>query len=365
MRIKKYIAENYVKALKNVKQELGEDALVLSTRSIKYDPSNGGPQNASMVEITAAMEREDLKEKTVTSTFEKNTNLPTVFEEHDEIGELHTLIRSLVPQTERAKSIGLHNGQLKMFQKLTQNGINEQLAALAFKQINRYGKKETSIPIPLEEQLGKLMKKGVRCGGPISLNEWGPKIVALVGPTGSGKTTTIAKLGAEFALKQKKKVAFISLDTFRLGAVEQLQIYGDLMQVPVEVAADQKDFNQLIEDHSDKDLILIDTMGRNNKDVQYCEELIEIFKTVSNIEIHLVQSVTSQEQVMEKTIKQFSGLNVDRLLFTKLDEGVNFGLLFNVSVRFKVPFSYFTTGQRVPEDIEIAGQTKVIRLIFN
>ena len=105
------------------------------------------------------------------------------------------------------------------------------------------------------------MKGAVKCEGPIQLESVGPKVVALVGPTGAGKTTTIAKLAAQFALQQNKKVAMISLDTYRMGAWEQLESYGELMQVPVSLAADRREFVRILQEHQDRDIILVDTMG--------------------------------------------------------------------------------------------------------
>jgi flagellar biosynthesis protein FlhF len=186
-----------------------------------------------------------------------------------------------------------------------------------------------------------------------------------VGPTGVGKTTTLAKVAADYAIRKNKKVALVSLDTYRLGAVDQLQIYGDIMNLPVEVASGKSELREIVNKHSDKDLILIDTTGRSHRDKEYSQQLKEIFDAVGGVETHLVLSVTAQEKLFSTTYQQFLPLGVDRVLFTKLDEGLNFGALFNFSVRNRVPLSYFTVGQNVPEDLEIAGPDKVISLIFN
>jgi len=191
------------------------------------------------------------------------------------------------------------------------------------------------------------------------------KRVALVGPTGAGKTTTLAKLAADFSLRQKKKIALISLDTFRLGAFDQLRIYADIMKVPVEMAFDKNDFWKAVKKHADKDIVFIDTMGRNHRDLEYSRDLKEIFDTVGGVETHLVASVGTQEKIIQQSWRQFADLGIHRALFTKMDEGLSFGSLFNFSLRTRVPFSYFTTGQRVPEDIEVASGNRVISLIFN
>jgi flagellar biosynthesis protein FlhF len=160
-------------------------------------------------------------------------------------------------------------------------------------------------------------------------------------------------------------VALVSLDTYRLGAVDQLQIYGDIMQLPVEVAGGKNELHEIVNKHSDKDLILIDTTGRSHRDKDYSRHLKEIFDAIGGVETHLVLSVTAQENLFSKTYQQFLPIGVDRVLFTKLDEGLSFGSLFNFSVRNRVPLSYFTAGQNVPEDLEVAAPAKVISLIFN
>ena len=165
--------------------------------------------------------------------------------------------------------------------------------------------------------------------------------------------------------RQKKKVALISLDTFRVGGIEQLQIYGDIMGIPVETAQDRLSFEECMKRHSDKDVVLIDTMGRCHKDHSYSTQLSEVFEGLDEVETHLVLSLGSNEKQFMKSHKQFSPLGINRVLFTKIDEGLSFGSILNFSLRTRLPLSYFTTGQRVPEDIEVAVQNRVIRLIFN
>ena len=168
-----------------------------------------------------------------------------------------------------------------------------------------------------ESYLSEVMKGAVKCEGPIRLESTGPKVVALVGPTGAGKTTTIAKLAARFALQQKKKVALVSLDTYRMGAWEQLESYGELMQVPVSLAADRNEFARILQEHQDKDIILVDTMGKSHRDLDYCKRLKQVLEAAPQVEVHLVQSATSQESVVTECFKQFAPLGIDRVVFTK------------------------------------------------
>jgi flagellar biosynthesis protein FlhF len=251
---------------------------------------------------------------------------------------------------------------LALFKRLVDNGVHEKLAAKMFEKINAAA---AGNPLDDERSMGELLKRAITCRGSIAPTPGYPKVVALVGPTGVGKTTTIAKLAAHYAINERKRVALASLDTYRIGAVEQLRVYGDIMRLPVEAASGQKDFRKVLSKHSDKDLILVDTTGKCHRDHAHAGQLAEVLKMSGPVETHLVLSVTLQEKILEQAHKQFAPLNVDGVLFTKLDEGMSFGSMLNFTLQTRLPFTYLTTGQRVPEDIEVAAHDRVIRLIFN
>ncbi|NMC74290.1 MAG: AAA family ATPase, partial [Geobacteraceae bacterium] len=216
----------------------------------------------------------------------------------------------------------------------------------------------------LGRRLKDAVETSVKCSGPIKLKKGGPRIVALVGPTGVGKTTTIAKLAAHFTVARKAKIALVTLDTFRVGAVEQLKTYSRIMGVPLEVASTQKELEKAIALHEDKDLILIDTVGRSPRDSETIQSLREMLSSASAIEIHLCVAATTRERELRSIVDSFSVLPVKRLLFTKLDESSSFGSIINLHLEKKVPLSYFTKGQRVPEDIEAATGKKVAELVL-
>jgi len=351
MRIKKFTAKNYADALEQVKRELGEDALIMSTRSIKPESPLSGRSVANKVEITAAIE------------FEEPVSVEDELDLNEGDGlDMKSLIFNLLSEKGQSQTLGLKSSQFETYSHLVENGLDEQLASKILKKsISENDEK----PAKEKVRAKNLMKKVIPFEGEINLGNDGPKMVAFVGPTGVGKTTTIAKVAADYAIRKNKKVALISLDTYRLGAVDQLQIYGDIMQVPVEVAGSKYELREIVNKHSDKDLILIDTTGRSHRDKDYSRQLKAIFDAVGGVETHLVLSVTAQENVFSMTYQQFLPIGVDRVLFTKLDEGLNFGSLFNFSVKNRVPLSYFTSGQNVPEDLEVAAPDKVISLIFN
>jgi len=362
MRIKKILAKNYTEALTKVKNELGEDALIISTRSLKSDTTLGGAGNSGMVEITAAFEPSEKNQNAGLNGMTRNTE-SSPFKEDDL--DLKALIFTLLTRTERAQSLGLKSHQFETYSKLVEGGLSERLACKIIEKAS-VGKLAGNIgPQSGLQGIRNLMKRVLHCKGEIELDGQGTKKVVFVGPTGAGKTTTIAKLAADFALRQKKKVVMATLDTYRMGAVDQLRIYGDIMRVPVETAENRSELKAIVQKHADKDLLLIDTAGKSHMEKAYSGQLNAMLKDLSNVETQLVLSVTAQEKIFQESVKQFSPLGIDRVLFTKMDEGRSFGPLFNFSLRTRIPFSYFTMGQRVPEDIEVANRDKVIKLIFN
>ena len=362
MQVKKFVADNYSKALSCIKKEMGDDALILTTRSIRKQSDWDG-SSASKVEITAAI---DSSPNNVQSEMKMEVPETTCkFSDFDEQIEpdIKSLLCSLLSQTERAQALGLKSHQLELFSQLTANGVNEKISA---KILSKPSVASKGNDVSLKTQLVETMNRIIVCRGGIQVpNGRLPKKVVLVGPTGAGKTTTIAKIAADLAYRQQKKVALISLDTFRIGGIEQLDIYGNIMKIPVEAVHDQVELEECVQRHSDKDVILIDTTGRCHKDRTYPVQLSEVFEKMAEVETHLVLSMGSHEKQFFESFKQFSLLGINRVLFTKLDEGLNFGAMLNFSVRSRLPLSYFTTGQKVPEDIEVAAQDKVIRLIFN
>ncbi len=204
----------------------------------------------------------------------------------------------------------------------------------------------------------------VKCTGPVKMKKAGPRIIALVGPTGVGKTTTTAKLAAMYAMNKGASVALVTTDNFRVGAIEQLRTYSKIMGVPLEVASTQKEMAKVLEAHGDKDLILIDTAGRSPKDQERLEELKGILEMNSDIETHLCLSATTKDKELHEAIRRFGTLPVSRLLFTKIDESESLGCIINLQMRSKLPLSYLTNGQMVPEDIVVASPRRLANLVM-
>ncbi len=190
------------------------------------------------------------------------------------------------------------------------------------------------------------------------------RIIALIGPTGVGKTTTLAKLAATAKLRRGRRVGLITTDTYRIAAVEQLRTYADIIGLPLTVVSSPGEMRPAIEAMSDLDEILIDTAGRSQHDQQRLTELRTYLDEADPHEIHLVLSSVASEAVLERAVDNFAPLGPNRLIVTKLDEAVNFGVLLAVVKRLGVGLSYVTTGQEVPDHIEPGKPDRLARMIL-
>jgi flagellar biosynthesis protein FlhF len=212
----------------------------------------------------------------------------------------------------------------------------------------------------LSETLGRLIK----FAGTLKLKKNSPRIIALVGPTGVGKTTTTAKLAAMYALNKGNKVALITMDIFRVGAVEQLKTYSRIMGIPLEVASTPKELEKAVEKHAACDLIFIDTAGRSHKDKEKLDEMKNFLEDKIPMEVYLCLSATTKDRELEEILKRFKIFQISKVVFTKIDECESFGNMVNLLMKDNLQIAYFTTGQRVPEDIEIATPAKLADMIF-
>lgn len=191
----------------------------------------------------------------------------------------------------------------------------------------------------------------------------GQRVVALIGPTGVGKTTTIAKIAANFCLIGNKGVGLVTVDTYRIAAVEQLKTYAEIIGIPVQVAYSPRELQDSIAKMQDRDLILIDTAGRSHNNYLQIAELKNYLEGL-NAEIHLVISATTKSQDVDEIVRAFGQLPIDRVIITKLDETTTYGVILQTCERTRAPLSFVTTGQGVPEDIDVATNEKIAQLIL-
>jgi flagellar biosynthesis protein FlhF len=215
------------------------------------------------------------------------------------------------------------------------------------------------------ERLAEQVEKLLPVAGPIRrVKAAGPHVVALIGPTGVGKTTTLAKLAANLLLNERRRVGLITMDTYRIAAVDQLSKYAEIIGSPIRAVSSLDDLRHAMRSMEDCEFILIDTAGRSPTDTMRLTELRRLLEAAAPDEVHLVLSMTSSQECAELAAQRFGDVRVDKLILTKLDEAANLGLMLNVVRATNRSLSYITNGQNVPDDIEVVGGRRLARLIL-
>lgn len=385
MKIKKYVAEDFQTAIKQAKTEMGKDAIILNSRNIK---KNGilnflfHRRDKEKVEVTVAVD-EDLKiardkirkseiikesyEHTLNenrSIQETNINEQQLFTEMQKMSEIMADVKSKIYEVEHIK--GISDNIRSFYEILLENNVEKEIAISIANSI------ESRLPSGLSDDYEWVKEVCVKtlqdyfCQvQPIEVEkEKKGKVVVLVGPTGVGKTTTIAKLAANFTFLYGKKVAFITLDTYRVSAAEQLRTFADIIGVSIKVVFNASDLSEAISECSDRDLIFIDTAGRSPYNNEQMVELKEYLDIAQADETILVLSVTTDSKDLKSIYENFNIIPIDKIIFTKLDETRRYGQILNVITTAKKPVAYFTTGQSVPDDIEVPDSLSFARMIL-
>ena len=249
---------------------------------------------------------------------------------------------------------------------LIQSQVAEELASDIVKTLQKNLRPEhLSQPQFVREKLAEQLEKLLPTSGPIVRTKAvGPHVVALIGPTGVGKTTTLAKLAANLKLREKHKVGLITLDTYRIAAVDQLKKYADIIGSPLRVVGSIEDLKEAVAQMSDCDFILIDTAGRSPNDALKLNELKGLLDSIKPDEVHLVISSTASQACVELAVTKFNEVRVDKIIFTKIDEAAHVGTVLNVVRKVNKQLSYITTGQDVPDDIEVGRGRRLAQLIL-
>lgn len=248
---------------------------------------------------------------------------------------------------------------------LVEQGIDHEAAAtIARFAAQQMTDRQRQEPQLCREYLTETVANLVQSTGPLWQKGDQQKRISLIGPTGVGKTTTIAKLAAEAITTAGARVALVTIDTYRIAAVEQLKVYGEIMGLPVEVVLSPEQLQDAFRRHRDKDLILIDTAGRSPRDGERIAELNEFLGPDSQVENCLVLAAPTDERLQQKSLEAFSKLPLSRLIFTKLDETDRCGSLINLPTRSNLPLAYLTNGQQVPEDLLLAEPQTVAQLVM-
>ncbi|WP_346217067.1 flagellar biosynthesis protein FlhF [Caldifermentibacillus hisashii] len=381
MKVKKYIAPNMPEAMKKIRKDLGKEAVILNSKII-YTGGFFGLFRKKNIEVIAALDNDMVQpsqiEKIDFSRVETNSEMkqkdlqsPQPVQNKTgenkemilkEIHDVKQLIKQITSQG-HSSSVHIPSPYREIYQKLLSQNISEMILQQLTEDIyeHYYSKKEQ---VDKDNAYDFIVQSLVEYIKPL---EFGAalqkKYIALIGPTGVGKTTTLAKIASIKAIEQKKKVAFITTDTYRIAAVEQLKTYAKILNVPIEVCYNLNDFKQAVEKFTAFDHVFIDTAGRNFRNKKHIEDLKKTIDFHTEMETYLVFSLTAKEEDLEMIYQQFSNIPIDKLIFTKLDETSCCGSLLNLSYKYHKPIAFITTGQDVPDDIIVATQHTIINQI--
>ncbi len=281
-----------------------------------------------------------------------------------ELEEVKTLLKTFIHSASPVSSDNLPSDFLDIYHQLLDNDFDREIAANLVMTAYKRKKKDPTAIMSARQFVREIIKESLLISGPVQLNKKKTKIMAVFGPTGVGKTTTIAKLAAYSTLNLQMKVALITMDTFRLAAVEQLSKFAEILEAPINIALNAADLHNAISFHKDRSLILIDTPGMSHRDSEKMNELKELMEKEEEIERHLAISVTTKQKDIEEIISKFSIFNPSNIIFTKLDESSTYGNIYNQMVKSGIPVSYVTNGQNVPDDIEIARRDTLTDLLL-
>lgn len=405
MDIKTYRAKTMQEALAMVRRELGPEAAVLHTREVQTSRWFGLVRGARQIEVTASagvnvpsrlprrapqpapIEEIPSPREVVAETPRSLREMPTLREAprprieparpaptftqpmaafpeevKGQLSDLQTMLQDLCRRS-RSETRDLPETLFRLFTKLIDADLSESLARELVERVRTEASgAEMNDPMLSQARIARMIEAEVSVTGPIAVQSGRRRIAALVGPTGVGKTTTIAKLAANFRLKEKRRVGLITVDTYRIAAVEQLRTYADIIDLPMQVVSTPREMREALRHLEGLDLVLVDTAGRSPRDEIKIQELKSFLSEVGADEVHLVLSSVASARTLEQTAERFQTVGTTALLLTKLDEATGLGNLIPLLRSSGLPLSYLTNGQNVPDDIETATPRRVARL---
>jgi flagellar biosynthesis protein FlhF len=368
MDMKRFNEKNMHTALQKIREELGDNAVIISSN-----------QNSTGVEVVAATDYEAVANSDVVSSSngyesesislenpeESILQAMPLKQEFDtsaiqqEISQLRAIIESQTELISWRKVISQNTSTRKLLQKLSISGFGFNLSKKLLdivKQINDFDESWNIIESSLKDEVSTTQKNVIEEGG----------IVALVGPTGVGKTTTIAKIAAQYAMQHgNEDIAIISTDHYRIGAHDQISIYGSILNVPVVTANNESELQKALNIVKNKKLVLIDTAGLSQRDPRVKDIMLTLKKLSKDLNTYLVLSANSQLCVQKETINNFMSGGLNGVIISKTDEATQIGGVLTALIEQNLPFAYETTGQRVPEDINRPNQDEIIAKAFD
>ncbi len=379
MKIKRYMGKNTQEALLKVKMDLGNNAIILNTKKVRQ---KGIKKyfSSPMIEVMAAIDDDTSKirehELTKITHVEDNEKISKTIlpqkegnftELENKVNNIEIILDKIMdavnPNNNNYIERKEDEKQLpQVFQLLYNNLIKNEVEMDIAKDIIKQVEKRSNprdindATIVMHSVISSLLGKSE----PINFRTDGkPTVILFVGPTGVGKTTTLAKLAASFMLTDNKNIGLITADTYRISAVDQLKTYAEILGIPITVAYSVSEIQKEIDKYNDKDVILIDTAGCSYKDKQKFDELKLLVETCDADDVFLVLSTTVSSSNCKEIIKNYSFIPNYKLIFTKVDETSVYGSILNTKCFSNKNLSYIANGQNVPDDIEIANVEKL------
>jgi len=394
-------------ALARVKREFGDEAVILHTRTVRRGRWMG-LRKENVVEVTAgtdvnikprkpkprpndqtpskpagdvlrkAYQQGIADARTAASTVNddrasvtpRSNGGPVVDPQMaDEIRQLRKMVERFVRTPADKVRTDLPEPLFEQYLALLEQDVSEELAEQTVEQVRgELGGDLTDrdrLRRAISASVAKLIPTGGKTPAAPARNTGGrPHVIALIGPTGVGKTTTLAKLAATFKLRDKLRVGLITIDTYRIAAVEQLRTYAQIIGVPLHVAQSPLELKDALARCAECDVVLIDTAGRSQRDDAKLQQLKSFIQAAAPDETHLVLSSAASQPVLMDAVERFSTVHADGVIFTKLDEAVTFGVVVNVMQKVNKKLSYVTTGQEVPHQIEAGDPDRLAGLIL-
>lgn len=374
--LKSYYAANVESAVSRAKQELGPEAMLVQTRKapsscrhlgeyevvFASDASPAEPaRNAKQAALADLLAKVQPAAAGVTNGSRNGSPIS------EELAELRKQLERMTNMVTRSSRAALSRPATpqhltKVFAALLEAEIDAPLAEDIVDRLQANG--AAADDGNLERLVARELERQITVDARLGRGGDGPRIVALVGPPGSGKTTTLVKLAVQYGLQTRRPTQILSLDNYRIAAAEQLRTYAHILGVGFQTLETPRTLGQALEEHRHKDLILIDTPGYGAKELDHASELAQMFATHPAIDTHLVMPASMKPADLVRTAERYRIFKPRKLLFTKVDETESFGVILNEQVRGGLPVSFLTTGQEIPEDLEAATAARIVELLL-
>lgn len=378
MKVKRYVVDSMPVAMQQIRGELGEKAIILNTKEIKTGGFLGIFAKRQF-EVIAAVpvhpeaEKRAAKPAPLPIMETKKPAAPVAIKREEvPLERNEDILREL--RGVKQMLAGLVAGEkgterlpapfMPWVERLREQEVDSQVIQFIIEKLLRGGH-ETSTSEKIQEafvaEITRILSEGCLQEPAVaeSIN-----FVSFVGPTGVGKTTTIAKLAADQILNYGRFIGLVTTDTYRIAAVEQLKTYANILNVPIEIAFTPEGLRKSVKNLRDRDLIFMDTTGRNYQDQLAIQEIAKYLAEPMIQENYLVLSMTAKYSDTQKIIENFKSIPIDKVILTKRDETSTFGLVLNLAYHYPYPLAYITTGQSVPEDIQKIMPEAMAKLIL-